>query len=295
MDTLLPLPFNRLREPSRIGAQHFARWAGLSFGWFDARDGARSRAVHVEQPMLALLESGRAQATFSAGGRSQELDLSAGAMGLFTPEQPSHDSWWRCRDARRIIVDIDLARIAPQAADAGLFWRHLKPGLEIHDPELAALLRAMADEVAAGCPLGTLYAESLSLGLVLRLWQQHTQGSPERERGRLGAAPLARVEALIEAGLGSPITLAAMAGAAGFSKAQFVRLFRNTLGCSPHAYVLARRVERARVLVERTALPLAQVAADVGFSGQSHLNLAFGRRLGTTPGRLRREARARSR
>lgn len=285
-------PLNRLREPSRLGAQQLARWKGLPLGWFDAEDGARTSGVHVQRPMLALLETGHARATFSAGGRSRELDIGGGAMGLFTPDQPSHDSLWHCQGARRIIVDIDVERIGG-FVDTDLFERPLKAQLEIYDDGLAGVMRAMVEEVDDGCPHGALYAESLSLGLALRLWQRHAShagGGAARERGRLSAAQLGRVDEVVEAGLGGTVTLAAMAAAAGFSKAHFVRLFRNTRGCSPHAHVLSRRVERARTLIEHTSLPLAQVAAEAGFSGQSHLNDVFLRRLGTTPGRLRREA-----
>ena len=80
--------------------------------------------------------------------------------------------------------------------------------------------------------------------------------------------------------------------AAGYSKAHFVRLFRRTTGTSPHRYVLHRRLEEARHLIVSTALPLAEVASETGFASQSHLNNAFVRRYGCTPGEARREAAA---
>ena len=43
---------------------------------------------------------------------------------------------------------------------------------------------------------------------------------------------------------------------------------------SPHRWLVARRVNKAKELLERSNLALAQVATLCGFSSQSHLNAA---------------------
>jgi AraC-like DNA-binding protein len=96
---------------------------------------------------------------------------------------------------------------------------------------------------------------------------------------------------LIAADTGASPTLAALASAAGYSKAQFVRLFRRTTGTSPHRYVLHRRLEEAQRLIKTSALPLAEVTSETGFASQSHLTNAFVRFFGCTPGDARRGAR----
>ena len=63
-------------------------------------------------------------------------------------------------------------------------------------------------------------------------------------------------------------------------------------GLSPHQYVIARRVERARELLNaRTDLSLAEVAACAGFSDQSQFCHHFKRLVGVTPGQFRMSAR----
>lgn len=60
----------------------------------------------------------------------------------------------------------------------------------------------------------------------------------------------------------------------------------------PHQYVIARRVERAKQLLESGAdLPLAEVAAHAGFSDQSQFSHHFKPLVGVTPGRFRTPAR----
>jgi AraC family transcriptional regulator len=65
-------------------------------------------------------------------------------------------------------------------------------------------------------------------------------------------------------------------------------VFKNTFGCTPHQYVLNRRVARAQLLVIKGELPLNEVALEAGFSHQSHMAAAFRREFGCTPGQMRR-------
>jgi AraC-like DNA-binding protein len=60
----------------------------------------------------------------------------------------------------------------------------------------------------------------------------------------------------------------------------------------PHQYVLARRVERAKQLLQGGGdFSLAQVAARVGFSDHSAFSHHFKRLAGVTPGQFRTPAR----
>jgi AraC family transcriptional regulator len=60
-------------------------------------------------------------------------------------------------------------------------------------------------------------------------------------------------------------------------------LFKRSFGVPVHEYVIQRRVERARTLLLRGALPASQVALDAGFSHQSHMARCMRRVLGITP------------
>lgn len=78
------------------------------------------------------------------------------------------------------------------------------------------------------------------------------------------------------------VTLEELAAAAGMGKYHLIRRFRAATGVPPHAYQIALRVNLARRLLERGELA-THVAAQAGFTDQSHLNRHFRRRLGLTP------------
>jgi AraC family transcriptional regulator len=68
----------------------------------------------------------------------------------------------------------------------------------------------------------------------------------------------------------------------------FARAFRQSIGASPHQWLLARRIDKAMSLLAGSDLTLAQIALACGFSDQSHLTRVFKVAVGTSPGRWRR-------
>jgi AraC-like DNA-binding protein len=98
-----------------------------------------------------------------------------------------------------------------------------------------------------------------------------------------------RLRAFLDAELFASPSIATAARTMGVGPTTAARAFRATFGIPPHAYVLGRRLEAAREQI-LDGVPLAQVAADVGFADQAHLSRRFKAFLGTTPGRYGRAA-----
>ena len=106
-------------------------------------------------------------------------------------------------------------------------------------------------------------------------------------RGRLRA-----VVEYIEENLDASQSLEQMAAVARLSPYHFARQFKAATGLPPHQYVIARRVERAKQLLQQDGdLSLAEIAAEAGFSDQSQFSHHFKRVVGATPGQFRKSAR----
>jgi AraC family transcriptional regulator len=72
----------------------------------------------------------------------------------------------------------------------------------------------------------------------------------------------------------------------------FSRQFKAATELPPHQYLIARRVERAKQLLEGGGdLTLRQVAAHAGSSDQSQFCQHFKRLVGVTPGQFRAPTR----
>jgi AraC-like DNA-binding protein len=107
---------------------------------------------------------------------------------------------------------------------------------------------------------------------------------------RSGLAPwqLRRTYSFIEAHLDGDPSISDLAKECGLSASHFARAFRQSCGVSPHRWLLARRVERAKRLLLEGERGLAQIALACGFVDQSHLTRVFTRSEGHTPAKWRR-------
>lgn len=92
----------------------------------------------------------------------------------------------------------------------------------------------------------------------------------------------------IETALGEPLNVDLLAAKANMSPRNFTRQFQAEIGVSPMKYVIARRIERARLLLEESAKPLNRIAAESGFATDEKLRRAFQRAFGTSPSDYRR-------
>ena len=80
----------------------------------------------------------------------------------------------------------------------------------------------------------------------------------------------------------------ALAARALMSERTFARRFRAETGATPAAWVARQRVARAQELLERTDVPVDEVARRSGFGTAALLRHHFARTLGTTPLAYRR-------
>jgi AraC family transcriptional regulator len=149
-----------------------------------------------------------------------------------------------------------------------------------------------------GIPAGTVMAGSISRELrrdserpSLRLVPTSNEvrnPGHQRFRGGLAGGALRRVRTYIEAHIGERISLDALALQAGVSRFHFARQFRLSTGESPMGYLRRMRIERSKSILQTRDTTIAEVAARLGFSDQSHFTRIFGRLVGVPPGSFAR-------
>jgi len=165
----------------------------------------------------------------------------------------------------------------------------VSPRSGLHDHAVSEILHLLFAEVESGGASGTLYAESLAHALAVRfLFLGEYLPTRSSATAVLPQRKLRGIQDLIESRLDADLTLQELAAAIGYSRSHFLRMFRATTGMTPHRYVLKRRVERARQLLEQVGLSIAEVAMICGFSSQAHLTFAFRKEYGITPTEYRR-------
>ncbi len=79
-----------------------------------------------------------------------------------------------------------------------------------------------------------------------------------------------------------------LAARLGIGPRHLDRLFRRLVGASPLQVARTLRVQRAKRLLDQTALPMPEVAARAGFASLRRFNAVFAEVYGRTPSEVRR-------
>lgn len=190
-------------------------------------------------------------------------------------------------DNRQLILDLpsdafavtghhhDLVRLfdAPRffALDASL--RHY---LDFLLQELSLLSRQ--------APIDPIHHERLAGTLLGSLHARLAAEPPAPGR----ALDLAALDRFIDRHLGGRLRVADLAAEACLSEAHFSERFRQRTGLSPWQYVMRRRLDCARQMLQHSHLPLSEIAALTGFTSQSALSRACRQAFGHPPSQLRR-------
>jgi len=111
-------------------------------------------------------------------------------------------------------------------------------------------------------------------------------GAADRTGGRFGA-----FMDWLSDNLAQDLTIDRMAEVAGMSRRTFLRRFHGHTGAAPHAWIVAERLRRARVLLETTDRSVETVAFDTGFGTAATLRHHFRQAIGTSPLAYRRRFR----
>jgi len=90
----------------------------------------------------------------------------------------------------------------------------------------------------------------------------------------------------IEQHLASKVVIRDLAGVACLSETQFKKLFRQQLGQTVMQYVTAKRMDKARALLQHTDYSVQLIAEQVGYTDISAFSRRFSANFGLTPTRF---------
>jgi AraC family transcriptional regulator len=143
----------------------------------------------------------------------------------------------------------------------------------------------LAAELEAGGLMGELYRESLTQAFVVYLLRNYSTIDRviKPQHQSLTNTQLQQAIDYIHDHLGGDLSLMRISETINISPTYFSSLFKQKTGISPHQYVIQQRVDRAIVLLQTKDLRITEIAAQVGFSSQSHLTQHIKRATGMTP------------
>lgn len=259
-------------------------WSGAIMRWWRDVDPDIAQPA-LDHHYLTMHLGGAKRVERRGEGKVEAIDIASGALSI-VPAGAAFQ--WNTRGP----VEFAHLYLAPQAIaqmSVEEFGRGaplcIEDRLGVSDPLLQALFLTMLEELTVMSVGSRLYIDTLLHSLMLRLLRNYAAApaAPLRTRHSLAPARLRRVLDYIEANLTEDIALADLAAVAASSPFHFSRAFASVTGTPPYAYVVGRRIDRAKILLTNTSDPIAAVSVQCGFHSAGQFSRMFKRATGRSP------------
>jgi AraC family transcriptional regulator len=235
-----------------------------------------------DAPNREYWEDGRpASACDLRAGESSLHDLKREPRGLL--HKPYHSLiFYLPRAALNAIAD---DANAPRIRDLSY-----EPGAGVNDVTIAGLGSLLLPALRRPDQANPLFVDHVLLAVGAHVAQTYGGMRPVSRpaRGRLAPWQERRAREILRANVKRGVALKEVARECGLSVGHFSHAFRRTLGVAPHKWLIEQRVELSKEKLRDDGLSLADVAAECGFSDQSHLARIFRQTVGVSPGAWRR-------
>lgn len=216
---------------------------------------------------------------------NEEYLLNSGDVIIFNPQDPhaceqidGRTLDYRCINIQPEIMQKLVREITGQAN----LPRFTPPVL--YQSELAMSLHELHQMILKG--EADFHKEELLLFLLEQLLREYSDAQTPTTAHELSTEIRAVCE-YIESHYADNLTLDQLSDLTGISKYHLLRVFTRQKGISPYRYLETIRIGQAKRLLEQGQLPV-EVAAQTGFSDQSHFTNFFKRLIGLTPKQYRR-------
>ena len=263
-------------------------WKDLNLNYY--RYGNCETPVHVLEHHTIGLILDRGKVERKLDGVYKLETTTVGSVAII-PAQVEHWSAWKGigRFMMLSILPEAIAQIDPDVVNLDLV--ELIPTFAKAKPDLLIQGVGMAIKQSLENNLGedNFYIEHLSNAIYAHLLQNYCTRKINFKgyAGGLSSLKLKQTIEYINDNLGKNIKLKDLASEINISQYYFSRLFRESVGVPPYRYIIGQRVEKAKLLLVNTQLPLADLALKCGFSSQNQMTMHFRKLVGTTPKKYR--------
>lgn len=214
-----------------------------------------------------------------------------GSLSLIPAGVPSRWAWNQLANILLLRLETTfVSKVAIEMGWCGSGRIEITNQCGTHDPQVWHLALLFQTELKQSGSGMRLYGDSLAIALAVHLLHHYSSfpQTVQLSNTRLPKTAIRQVVKYIQENLTENLSLENLSVLADVSPNYFVSLFKQSMGLTPHQYIVGCRVERAKQLLQqRQDLTIAQIADRVGFADQSHLCRQMRQVLGVTPKQVR--------
>lgn len=240
---------------------------------------------------LVRWKKGAQDLGFYNGGRWEKSSVGDGDITLLSRGDESSWYWMSDIEVTHVYISHGLInKIANETFDRDVDDLSINHYPVVNDKALSGLMFIYEEESLSGALGSNMYLQTLEVQMCIHLIRNYARCSL-KDAGRTSKLPERKkklLEEYIEENLSEALSVQDVAGLVGLSQSHFIRVFTSDYGCSPHHYVQARRLHRAKKMLSSSIdIPIKAIALECGFSDQSHMTRFFQSKLSLTPKQYR--------
>jgi AraC-like DNA-binding protein len=159
----------------------------------------------------------------------------------------------------------------------------LQPELSCEDAIIANAAAGVGREMSESGSLSHLIVQSYVMTIFLQIIRRQSVTYRAIRVGGLSPQKLKTVLERIEEDLSFDLSLQGLAEMADLSVPHFCRAFKQSMGSSPYAFIVRRRIDRAKQFLRHSSMSVTEIALACGFGSSSHFANIFRREVGISP------------
>jgi AraC family transcriptional regulator len=181
-----------------------------------------------------------------------------------------------------------LAKIALEVVGSDSI--EIEPKFSICDPAIYHLALLFKAELESNKNSDRLYIDSLTDTLIIHLLRRYSRQKhlPQKYADGLSKSKLQEIVSYIETHLTEELSLQQLAQVLHLSPHYFTSVFKQSMGMSAYQYLITRRIETAKQVLQQKDLSIIEVAHCTGFKSSSHFSNTFRQHTGVTPSAYRK-------
>ena len=250
-----------------------------------------------ERPLVLIIDDNNGMRAYLRSILKDKYNVSEAADGKQGLEKA-------CREIPKLII----CDVMMPVMDGLEFTRQLKQNMATsHIPVILLTARSLAEQREEGYDTGAdsyltkPFSGSVLLSRVDNLLRNRTmlrslfsgdkkEEAAEEQLGSRDQTFINRLRDSIRQNMGdSDFTVERLGEEVGLSRVQLYRKVKALTGQTPVDLLKKARLERARLLVEKTDKSISEIAYEVGFTAPSYFNKCFKDEFGVNPGALREQ------
>ncbi len=160
----------------------------------------------------------------------------------------------------------------------------------INDPHLEHIFKLLLSEVQTGNKNGELFVENLVSLLSMHFIKNYANFDARLINNIDGFTKeeYEKISLYIDKNLNKRIKLDRLAKEMRIDKYNFIRKFKSSTDVTPYQFILQKKLERSRYLLQDFKYTLTEIAYLLSFSDQSHFSNSFKKMYGITPNEYRK-------